>query len=733
MKRKLLWSAFALVLWGVLLRAQNPGLMTDDSGEIAAAVACLGIGHSPGFPLYMLLGRLASNFLSYGTLAFRLNLMASLFTLLAVLVTVAACRDLWRKFRPEGEGSVAETITLNLLLVTVALSLFSCESVFAQSLTAKGGIYTLALLSVAALIRVSLGESAGPKALGIVFLWSVGMGNHWPFMVFWLMLPAILFNPRVARWSLKPALVAASMGVIGLSPFLYLPLRAARSPVLNWESPSTLESFLSVFLRKSSPAGEMASRSLGEVVRNLREYLIVMGGHWWPGFALLAVVGAWFLFKRRRALILALGAAYGIVVAAIVRVTHFDTLSLYLETNYLSTTQALPAILFFAGALFLAGRHLASRPKVVCAGAAAVALVASLWCAVVFNRQEKSRYTLAEDLGSNLLLELPRGAVVLLDSDVTVMPALYRKIAQGMRPDVAVVPLSLVYSKWGFLQIASEHQTRMSATAVVGGFRDAVRLLMDPTRFASTSVFYAYDVSNLLKAGLEDLAGRLSPWGLSYRLGEGPPGAEESSRFVWAISGRQRVRNLDLAKHLPGTEFTSRVYRANYARPHLGAGSLALGQGFLIPAEGHFRKALSLDPNARGMHLRLASHYKDAGYPEMAEVFCRREIACAPDSAEAHLFHGRLLMERGAMEKAVEAFDRALAIEPSMPSAREARADALQRTLSFAGPPSEPRGRAVDYLALASEYRKAGARLLESAAKEAARDRVNGGNPATEP
>ena len=69
----LFWPLFYLGLWEVLLRAQNPGLMTDDSGEIATAASCLGICHGPGFPLYILAARLAG-FLPVGTPAFRLNL-----------------------------------------------------------------------------------------------------------------------------------------------------------------------------------------------------------------------------------------------------------------------------------------------------------------------------------------------------------------------------------------------------------------------------------------------------------------------------------------------------------------------------------------------------------------------------------------------------------------------------------------------------------------------------------
>ncbi len=717
---KLFWPFLYLGLWEILLRAQNPGLMTDDSGEIVTAASCLGIGHGPGFPLYILLARLAG-FLPMGTLAFRLNLLAAFFTLLAIHFTVTACRELWKKLLPNDPGALSILLQKELWLVFTALSLLFCESVFAQSLTAKGGIYTFTLMGFAVMLWACIGELSDARLLWALFFWSIGMGNHWPFQVFGLLLLLIRFGPRIFRWGLLKILSAASFILIGLSTFLYLPLRAENSPVLNWENPRVIGAFWSVLSRRNAPAGEFAGRNLEEYARNVLEYLRVMGLHWWPGFVLLAAAGAWFLFRRQRGLLLAYSASYAALVAAIVRVTHFDENTLYLETNFLVCTQALPALLGFAGALALCNRWLGSRPKAAFGVALAAVLAVASWGAAVFDRQQKTGYTLAEDIGANLLKELPWNALVLLDSDVTIMPGLYQRYAQDKRPDIAMVFLPLIQSKWGFAQAVAEYKARMNPSGAVRGFQDALRLFMDPERFKCSSVFYAYYKQNLEQNGMGDLAGRLSPWGLSYRLGQGTWEPGKASWDVWNITSRQRLRNLDSAKNLPGTEFTCFVYRYDYARPHLEMGSILLKNGYLYDSVRHYQKALLVYPGMRGVYRDLASYFETAGYPEMAEVFSRKEATIAPDSAGALEAHGNILMKLGYWKRAADAYGRCLKINPSSPDARLNRETAL-RNLS-ASPPIRvlPGRRAEDYIALGKKYERDREGFLASVAYEAAR------------
>ena len=75
----------------VYLRTLAPGVYGFDSGELATGAYTLGIVHPPGYPVYLLLGRLFA-FLPVGSVAYRLNLMSAVFGALTVALVFRLCR-----------------------------------------------------------------------------------------------------------------------------------------------------------------------------------------------------------------------------------------------------------------------------------------------------------------------------------------------------------------------------------------------------------------------------------------------------------------------------------------------------------------------------------------------------------------------------------------------------------------------------------------------------------------
>src|ERR1041384_4667174 len=166
------WPAVFLALWQVLLRAQNPSLMADDSGEMVAASYNLGQPHPPGYPLFCLLGRIFA-FLPVGTVAFRYNLLSALLAMAALALVLAACR---RCSAGTGPGFSGE-----ILLVLTAVFFVSYRGLFAQCLTAKGCVYTLTLFLSAVLLwlrmRGLFSTLPAPALFLLAFLWALGMAN----------------------------------------------------------------------------------------------------------------------------------------------------------------------------------------------------------------------------------------------------------------------------------------------------------------------------------------------------------------------------------------------------------------------------------------------------------------------------------------------------------------------------------------------------------------------------
>ena len=712
----LMVALFFLTLWQVLLRAQNPGLMTDDSGETATAAWTLGIAHYPGYPLYSLMGRLAT-LIPIGGVAFRMNLLAAAFTLAAAFFLLNACRHIASRLRGTASDNAAEPKDFPLLLpaalVFAVLSLVFCRSVFAQSLTAKGGIYTFTLMGLAVIVGACLKEGAALKPLGVLYFWSVGMGNHWQTQVFWLVFLALRFRQGGVRWSGRRALMAFSFVLVGLSTYLYLPLRAGFSPALNWDNPCTFGRFLDIVLRRDAPGAETSVRGLAAYLRYTAEYFHVMVWHWWPGFAALVAAGLWFLFRRLPAWAISIAAGYGILVVSIVAASHFDTaLSLYLEGVFFVSTQAFPAVLGFTGFLAVV-RWVQVRSSKMAIGLSLLLLLAAAgWGVTLVPSLQKSRFTLASDYGVNLLRELPRDSLLLEDSDIAVLPVLYLQNVSGIRRDVAVLPLYLLNSEWGLRQFLKEQDARVLDRSALTNFRSTMELLTDPARFRCSAVFYTYDKPVLENGELNDMATRFDPWGVSLRYGTGKIPPQEVSTNVWNVTREMRLRNYEEARDLPDTEFSHRVYLRNYARPHVMVGSLLLGKGLLYPAIRHYRMALSLLPEMEGIHLNLASHFAGMGYPEMARRYCLRGTRVPNDEAQAFFLLGNIDLKMGRFDEAVADYDRCLGLRPDNPGAVRNRDAALRFRNE---PPPEKylsRRTAEDYLRLGRQFETDGEKEL---------------------
>ncbi|MBW2173558.1 MAG: DUF2723 domain-containing protein, partial [Deltaproteobacteria bacterium] len=76
-------GAVGALLFVVYLSTICPTVYLGDSGELTAAAFSLGIPHNSGYPLYAQLGKLFS-LVPVGPIAFRMNLMSSLFAVLTV-------------------------------------------------------------------------------------------------------------------------------------------------------------------------------------------------------------------------------------------------------------------------------------------------------------------------------------------------------------------------------------------------------------------------------------------------------------------------------------------------------------------------------------------------------------------------------------------------------------------------------------------------------------------------
>lgn len=232
-------SIAGFAVFALYVLTLSPETAMWDTSEYIAAAYTLGIPHPPGNPMFVLVGRVASILPIPGTtVAMRINLLAALSSAVAAAmwfliterVLVGWFTERWQRI---AGGSLA---------VLIGATSFT---VWAQSVVNEK-VYTvsLALLAVVAWLTVRwCDDPDGPKAdrtlVLIAYTLGIGYGVHMAGM---LPAPAVglavlLRRPKtIVRWKLIAACVGAL--ILGGTPFLTQPIRAAHFPAVNEGEPT---------------------------------------------------------------------------------------------------------------------------------------------------------------------------------------------------------------------------------------------------------------------------------------------------------------------------------------------------------------------------------------------------------------------------------------------------------------------------------------------------------------
>lgn len=197
-----------------------PTIYNLDSAELTTAAATGGITRATGYPLYLLLGYLWT-FLPFGDIGYRMNLFSAFCGALTIALADLIIRRLhvgrWAAFG--------------------ALGLLACAPYFwALSLIAEVYMLQTALMTGLILSLIRWAEQPTAKRLAVVGLVAGLSLCHHAMTV--LLIPGCLWFilTTAPRRAFAPRALLLTLGalLLGLSAYLYLPLRYAAQPAFNY-------------------------------------------------------------------------------------------------------------------------------------------------------------------------------------------------------------------------------------------------------------------------------------------------------------------------------------------------------------------------------------------------------------------------------------------------------------------------------------------------------------------
>ncbi len=215
-----------------------PSVAMWDTGEYMAAVKVLGIPHPPGNPFFMLLGHAFASLPIPVSYAAKINIMAALCSALSAGFWFLITERIVARWIADRRQRLV-VASLATLIGATAFTVWN-QSVVNEK------VYTVSLLFftiVSWLMIQWIEEPEAPQAdrilILVAFLLGLGYSNH---PAGFLPLPAAGVAVLMVRWRtlLRWRLVLAALGalIIGLTPFIYEPVRAAYFPAINEGAPT---------------------------------------------------------------------------------------------------------------------------------------------------------------------------------------------------------------------------------------------------------------------------------------------------------------------------------------------------------------------------------------------------------------------------------------------------------------------------------------------------------------
>jgi hypothetical protein len=410
-----------------------------DAGEFVAASIDLGIAHPPGQALSALLGRLFA-MLPLGPLSLRVAIASAAMASFAALALFLAVETTMRSMAVERQWMVLPT--------SLGVTFFIAGSSGWWFQAVRPEVYALqAALTCLILERLVALESDWPTKdlrplITIGFAMGLALVNHHflAILLFPALTPSVARALRSKRW-LTYTVALATM-LLGLSVYIYLPLRATTNPSPNLGEPITIERLFWVISAQAFQKNIGSSVPLTLTERHLDVVILLFEDlHIYCVIALLGLYATLRTAGVRR-----LGVVWMLVlVVSVIARAYLG----FVRSNPDAQGYLLPAYSAI-GALFAAFFAALVRPqrgseRTPSRSALAIAaVVVVLGLAQIYNRMPKadlSGFAANDDVDDLLRREQPARAVLLLHAPQSIFLVWGGEAEDCLRPDITIVPI----------------------------------------------------------------------------------------------------------------------------------------------------------------------------------------------------------------------------------------------------------------------------------------------------
>ncbi len=381
----------------------------SDGGELISASVTLGIPHPPGYPTYVLIGKLFS-FLPIGpTMAYRFNFFSAFSMSIGVgFLTGTILRQL-APLRGKPITKNSSAIILGLVFAFIPL-------VWSQAVIAE--VYALNLCFIAVTLWLLIRPANQQSSVLIGMFLGLSITTHLTSL---LLIPLVLSQISFRSW---PRLLVGFF--LGLLPILILPLLSLSDSPIIWGNPTSLEGWW-----------WLVSANLYQDNLQLPEMFTIFNSNILIAFTFLTIIfiACFVILKHRdtfaRLFKIPLNSAIILTAGA-----YFVFAALYNSDNALLFT--LPSFLLLtlisSKFAYKAGLKLMILPMIL--------------VAINLNVYQYADQLLPRSIGEEALKEAPVGAVLVTSGERTTFTLWYLQFVEGYREDLLLIDKDLFQFDW---------------------------------------------------------------------------------------------------------------------------------------------------------------------------------------------------------------------------------------------------------------------------------------------
>ncbi len=596
----------------IYLLTLAPSVTFFDSGEFITAISCLGSAHSPGYPLFINYAK-PFTWLPFGSVAFKVNYATAVSGAMACFGVYLLTTYIIRH-----EEVTADQGTNDLLRKGAALAAsvtFACSPrLWLQSNHDKP--YPLVTFIVAIILYLVFrwrdsyreGMERPSYIYTATFLCGLATGAHQTII---LMIPSFAYLIISMNWRImfrvRDFIIAVTFAILGFAINLHLPIRATKSPLLNWADPQTKEQFLWHFLRKGYPS-EKIDRDWSLLWAQINAFNIP---HEYTSFGLFVmIIGLAAIFVKRRDEVISYLLALFCFLLVIAGYFNASYELIFLTEEFFTPLYLYSAVFLGIGLYFGIGKIIAFKkrfsirfPEAVLVPLLLLILPGTV-CSLNYVKNDQHLNYVAYDYASSVLRSAPQGAALYTWGDSGAFPIWYIQGVEKMREDLDVLHTPHLVFDWylkGFPHVFSNSILQRIPLETMSP--ESALLLLIGEQYPVRPVLIDYSTRYSVPFSGYKFLQR----GITYQLlAESSPQKAAPALDVWDLYSTRGIiddtemffRDLDTSKAI-----------LIYANSRVEAGEALLGEGRLSDGIQNLRMAAQIAPELSAEVSRSLARY----------------------------------------------------------------------------------------------------------------------------